>query len=121
MSKGHRRLPGGGVVEVNTQSGEERENEKEQHGSNRSTRERGVIHRDAGQEFFKLGKIYASDDLQIKVSSRINKTKLISRISGIKLEISIHTSIHTHNNVCFFIRLVSHLFCTDDIARPRRH
>ena len=81
----------------------------------------GVIHRDAGQECFKLGKIYASDDLQIKVSSRINKTKLISRISGIKSEISVHTSTHTHNNVCFFIRLIAHLFCTHDGARTRRH
>ena len=36
--------------------GAERENEKEQHGSNRSSRERGTIHREAGQEFSNLGK-----------------------------------------------------------------
>lgn len=52
--------------------------------------EKGNIHRDKGQYFFKLGKINASDDLQIKVSNRINKIKFMFRIIAPKLEIYTH-------------------------------
>lgn len=69
---------------------------------------KGNIHRDDGQEFFILGKIHASDDLQIEVSSRINK-KFTSRITAIKLEIYTHT--RTHNT-----HLIAHLFCANDVA-----
>lgn len=56
---------------------------------------KGNVHRDDGQEFFILGKIHASDDLQIEVSRRINKTKFTPRITAIKLEIYTHMRTHT--------------------------
>ena len=77
---------------------------------------KGNIHRDDGQEFFILGKIHASDDLQIEVSSRKNKTKFTSRITAIKSEIYTHAHTHTHNNVYLYIHLIAHPFCANDVA-----